>query len=217
MYKNCLIISGGEFCNPDFSLFNDFSNGSSFDLIIACDKGYEYALSLNLKPDFIVGDFDSLDDNLIKQINNEKNVLRFPKRKDDTDTFIAVRKAIELGCTSVSVICAFGNRFDHSFANIQTAIFLAENNVRSYFYGNNEILICIKNSSITIPPVAGFSVSVFSASEKSLGVDICGAEYNINDASLSYSFPLGVSNEFKNENIRVSVKNGTLIIILSKK
>ena len=65
--KKCLIISGGEY---DTAGIMDVR--LSYDLIIACDRGYAYAGKMGIRPDVLVSDFDSYsgpleDDVIIKK------------------------------------------------------------------------------------------------------------------------------------------------------
>ena len=77
-----LIISGGDYSPiPDLSC----------DYVIACDRGYLHAEKMGIRPDLILGDFDSapVPDGKIQ-------VEQYPVRKDDTDTMLAVKKALSL-------------------------------------------------------------------------------------------------------------------------
>ena len=74
MKKLCAIISGGE---PD-----DLTGIHEADFIIACDRGYAYAKEAGIRPDLLVGDFDSYRGALDKSVP----VLDLPVEKDDTDT-----------------------------------------------------------------------------------------------------------------------------------
>ena len=107
-----LIISGGDyFPIPDLSC----------DYVIACDLGYLHAEKMGIRPDLILGDFDSapVPDGKIP-------VEQHPVRKDDTDTMLAVKKALSLGYADLVMACAFGGRLDHAYANIQAGAYAAE-------------------------------------------------------------------------------------------
>ena len=80
----CIIITGGD-CDVIGSI-----PGNAY--VIACDKGLQYAENASIIPDLIVGDFDSVDAST--DLSAYENVVRFPKEKDDTDTMLAIKKAI---------------------------------------------------------------------------------------------------------------------------
>ena len=85
------------------------------DYIIAADAGCRHLERLGARPDLIVGDFDSLG-----RIPSFPNVEVCPVEKDDTDSMIALRHAVTLGCRRILLFGALGGRrLDHTLANIQ--------------------------------------------------------------------------------------------------
>lgn len=209
--RRCLIISGGKFNNPGPEMLKA-------DYIIACDKGIEYADELGIRPDVIAGDFDSVSGEAGNNIENRGAlVLRFPREKDDTDTLIAVKHALSKGYGELILVCALGNRLDHTLANLQTAHYAAREGALVRLYDDNEEIIAFSNSSVVIPRKENTSLSVFSLDDKSEGVCITGAMYELDNAVLSNTFPIGVSNEFKEEQAAISVGNGSLMVIMSVK
>ncbi len=212
--KKCLIVSGGENCLEQFSdsFFDDF------DFIIGCDKGFEYGLERNLNFNLILGDFDSVKNPnlLVNTKSHVKEIQTFPKEKDDTDTMLAVNSAIQKGFKQISIVCALGNRLDHTISNLQTAIFAARHNSKVEIYGHDEIIYAFSNSELEIPKKIGYSLSVFS-SDICTGVTIQGAKYSVQDITLKNDFPLGQSNDWSDKKfVKISVKSGTLLVILSK-
>ncbi len=202
--KHALIISGGEYSSPDLS--------KEYSPIIACDKGYLYAVLMRLKPDVVIGDFDSYKGKLPTDIP----VIRHPVEKDDTDTMLAVRYAIKEHADAVTICCALGGRMDHLIANIQTLSFAAENGLTAEICSEHERLRTLTNGELIIPKKENRSLSVFSLTEKCTGVTISGAKYSLSDGELTSSFPLGFGNTWEEENVTVSVKTGTLLIVESE-
>ena len=78
------------------------------------------------------------------------------------------------------------------------------------------ILDSKKLSNFVIPREKNSYLSVFSLSEESVGVSISGAKYPLQNHTLTRNFPLGVSNEFKQKNTVISIKDGILLIVISK-
>ena len=74
------------------------------DRIICADGGTRHALALDLTPDVIVGDLDSLDTEIRTKL--EVAGVRFdihPVRKDETDLELAIRLAIDEGADEIEV------------------------------------------------------------------------------------------------------------------
>ena len=201
--KKCLIISGGDFEKIEL---ND-----KYDFFIACDKGYLYAKKLNIKPNIIVGDFDSA-----KKPKNVENVIKVSKIKDDTDTSLAVKYALKNGYKDIDIICALGGRIDHTLANISLMKYVVEHKGVVKIISNSATLMVFTKGKIRIKKESNKYLSIFSLSDKSKIDYIKGTKYDIKNLILKNSFPLGVSNEFKNKLAEIKISKGVVLIILIK-
>lgn len=201
---NCCFIAGaGDFCEKSLDI------GSS-DIVIAADGGYKHLEKIGIKPDIYIGDFDSAP----KPVCG-KEVEVYNCEKDDTDMLLAVKHGFKLGFGEFKIYGGCGGRADHTFSNIQTLQYIAENGGRGYLFGNREIYTVI-SSSVSFDESMKGKISVFSLSDKSEGVCEKGLKYNIENAVLTNGFPLGVSNEFIGEKAEISVKKGFLLIIYNR-
>lgn len=180
------------------------------DIVIAADSGLINTQKLNIKPDYVIGDFDSLG----HKPTNE-NTITYPVEKDDTDTMLAVKLGFEKGVENFRIFGCIGGRLDHTYANIQTASYIAENGGNAIFYGKNENFTVIKNSHIKFNKKHKGNISIF-ALEESKNVNIKGAYYELENGFLSTNFPLGTSNKFNNKDVTISVEQGKLLIIWEK-
>lgn len=202
--RPCLIISGGR-----QTPISDFPKNS---FVIACDKGVAYARKQGVVPDLVMGDFDSYGGPLPPGAE----AVRLPPEKDDTDTMFAVKTALERGFTDLTLCCALGGRLDHLYANLQTAVYAACHGARCVIADEENWITVLKDGAVHLPRRDGFSLSLFSVSDFCRGVTAAGVKYPLNDAVLTNAFPLGVSNEWTAEEALVEVREGTLLIILSK-
>lgn len=179
--------------------------------IICADSGYGYAKECGITPSLIIGDFDSYRDALPGDIP----VITVPSEKDDTDTGLCISYAIEQGFDDITIYGGLGGRLDHTVANLQLIAAAAEKgvNIRLLDESNEVYAVCC--GSIEIPRRESYYLSVFSASDISEGVSESGVKYLLDNVTLSRNFPLGVSNEFAADKAVISVKKGTLLIIVS--
>ena len=193
------------------------------EYIIACDAGVGHALGAGLRPDLLVGDFDTYREALPEGIP----VLRAPAEKDDTDTMMAVRYALEQGYEKISICAALGGRLDHSIGNLSAAAYVAEKLGSCYVYGARETAILLYNGTLSLKKELYIDeavnaqntklfVSVFAWTGVAKGVSYRGLKYPLTDATLTREFALGISNEFAAEEAEISVKDGMLLIILAK-
>lgn len=181
-------------------------------LLICADGGYDHARNAGITPDFLIGDFDSLKG----RIQSGIEVINFPAEKDDTDTGLCLQTAIDMGCRDLLIIGGIGGRFDHAVANIQLMAGLCDKVDRIAIKDRQNYCTILKDGSLTLPRKEGQHVSLFSLSETSEGVTISGAKYPLSDYTLTRTFPLGVSNEYADEEVHIEVRNGTLLIVLSE-
>lgn len=202
--NRCVIVSGGEF-SPVSDLRSD-------DFVIACDRGYTYCSRLGVHPDLIISDFDSYSGPLDPEIP----MNAFAPEKDDTDTMLAIRYAIEHGFHELLLCCALGGRLDHLIANLQSLVFAQKHGLRSRLCSADTEIITLESSSVHLPRRSGWSLSVFAADGPCRGVSITGAKYPLRDAELLPSYPLGISNAWIREEAVVSVREGILMIVLSQ-
>ena len=198
----CRIIGAGECEKLDFEK-------QSGDLIIAADGGCVYLEKTGIKPDIIIGDFDSLG-----YAPDGDGVIKLNPIKDVTDMDAAVKEGIKRGYTEFRLYGACGGRVDHTLANIQLCASLAQKNIKVLIHGGMNITAVCNGEIIFEPDCRGY-ISVFSHSDKCTGVTIEGLKYTLDNAELFNAFPLGVSNEFIGVQSRIKVENGTLIIIYS--
>ena len=199
--KRCVVVCGGE-----YAPVGPLREG---DYVIACDSGYRWCLREGIRPDLLLGDFDSLKGELPEEIP----VRRFPVIKDDTDAMLAARYAIEQGFEELLLCCALGGSLDHLLANLQTLLFASEAGLRASMRdGRNEVQV-LRPGSYRFPEKTGWKFSVLALTDKVEGVTIRGAKYEVTEVTLSNAFPLGVGNDFAGE-ITLRFRSGTAAVLL---
>ena len=199
--KRCIIFGALPVETIPFAITAD-------DLIIAADNGYAVARSLGLTPDLVVGDFDSLG-----MIPEEDNIITLDVRKDDTDLEHAVCVALERGCDAFLIFGAVGGKLDHTLGNIAVAERIALAGGRSLFIGADSSFTVIHNAALELPAVFSGRLSVLSLSDLSRGVSISGLSFDADAIELPRAVTRGVSNAFIGRPARISVADGTLLVV----
>lgn len=179
---------------------------TSADFVIAADGGYKALEALNIKANLVVGDFDSLG-----YVPAAEDIVQHPVRKDDTDTLLAIRLGLERGYRNFVITGALGGRLDHTFANLQTLLFLRDHGARGLLYGDGFAVTAVTNGSITVTGEG--TLSVFSADTTAKGVSLQNVGYPLDNAELTSGFPIGVSNEFLGKPATIGVAEGTLLVM----
>ncbi len=198
--KTCVI-----FCAAAFdALAAPIEKGS---LIIAADGGLVHTQRLGLRPDIILGDFDSLGYTPVGS-------RVFPVEKDDTDAMLAIKTGLEAGCREFVIYGGLdGERLDHTLANYQALQYLADRGAKGTLVGLHYLATVIQNGVWELPPRKEGILSVFCMGKDASGVDIEGLHYSLTDGRLTAGFPLGVSNHFIGKAAKISVKDGSLLIL----
>ena len=203
--KICAVISGGA--------YSPLEGIAECAYTIACDRGYVHALRAGVRPDLILGDFDSYTGALPEGAE----ILRLPVEKDDTDTMSAVRHALDLGYRHIRIYCALGGRLDHLYANIQTCAFAAAHGARAELAGDDTHVYVLPGGKIELPYRRGWSLSIFAVTDEVHGISVTGAKYTLSDAVITNAFPIGTSNEWlPGETVTVRADSGIYAVMLCR-
>ena len=197
--KNCVIFCAGELDAPVQIPENAF--------IIAADGGLQHTEKLGIRPDIILGDFDSLG-----YVPEGAEV--FPVEKDDSDSMLAARRGLAEGCRVFYFYGAMaGKRLDHTIANFQTLQFLADHDAVGYLLGKDTAATVVKNGKLEFPSNSTGILSVFCMGADAQGVSIRGCKYELAEGVLTAGHPLGLSNAFIGKTAEIQVKNGSLLVL----
>ena len=199
--KVCCIVGAGDCTKFDFKKKSD-------DLMIAADGGYDHLKKLDIFPDVVIGDFDSLG-----YVPEDVSVVKLPTVKDVTDMYAAVETGIEKGYREFVIYGGCGGRLDHTLSNIQLAASIAQKGMKCVICDGETKITALHNNKIDFSKNEKGYISVFAHSDICEGVTIKGMKYCVDDVTFCNTFPLGVSNEFIGEESSVTVKKGTLIVI----
>ena len=222
----CYIVGAGDFTPRGFAPVPG-------DLVLAADGGYRALYSLGYTPDLLLGDFDSLGD---LPLPPDLPVLRFPARKDDTDTGLALRHGLDRGFRDFALYGCAGGRVDHLLANLQSMARIsrlgatirlaapeydawaltgpAPDTSAPHISASHASAPDGPAATLTLPDRPGGTlVSVFCHGDRAEGVTLTGLSYPLDGADLTGDFPLGVSNRrLEGQPATVSVRRGTLLI-----
>ena len=196
----CYIIGAGDFCaeiHPDPE-----------DFVIAADGGYDHLISHGVRCDLLIGDLDSIEDT-----PRETEILRFPVKKDDTDTFLAFKEGYRRGFRVFHIYGGTGGRPDHTYANYQLLLYAKCRGANAALFDKDIKIFAVKNETVILEGESGGGFSVFAISPEATGVTIKGAKYEVQDATLTNDFPLGVSNEFLDTPVTLTVTDGALLVM----
>lgn len=184
------------------------------DFIVACDAGYRNAAKLGVRPDLIVGDFDSAP-----QPETDRETIVLPHVKDDTDTQFAARWLVEHGYEEVTLLGALGgSRIEHMFANVSTGLFLAMHGIKTILAdARSEMHYLLPGKELVLERKDWMYLSVFALGTPMTGVTLQGVYYPLENATLSeLDYPLGTSNEFVEPVAHLQCTGGHGLVVLTR-
>ncbi len=212
MAGKCIIIGAGDLTIGNINMTEE-------DYIIAVDGGLSYCGVLEVEPDMIIGDFDSITEQekeavlALKQQIPER-IMELPVEKDDTDMLVAIKHGLELGYDIFHIYAGTGGRLDHTIANIQCLLYLKNHGATGYLIEGSGMILVVKNEAVSFKEGMEGYLSIFPLGQNAKGVTLKGLKYPLQDATLNNDYPLGISNEFTGEMSTVSVEDGELVCIL---
>ncbi|MCY6483995.1 thiamine diphosphokinase [Clostridium aestuarii] len=204
-----VIVSGGT--APSDELINKEIEDCTY--LICADSGANCLYEYDICPDFIIGDFDSIEPKVFEYFKNKhSNIIQYPPEKDYTDTEIAVNKAVELGANKIILLGCTGTRIDHSLGNLGMLIKCLKLGVSAYIKDKHNV-VTITNKPITLLGSRGKTFSLVAYYENVDELSISGAKYPLDKFYLEIGNPITISNEFIEEQVEINFKKGTLLVI----
>ncbi|ADK14333.1 thiamine diphosphokinase [Clostridium ljungdahlii] len=207
-----IIVSGGS--APSRKLIEEEIDEDS--ILICADGGANCLYEYKIIPDYLIGDFDSIDKNVLTFFKSKKcSIDTYPRAKDFTDTEIAVEKSLELEVDQIVMLACTGSRIDHVLANLGMLLKCNRSGVKAYIKDEHNIieLLC-KTTTIKGYPGETFSLHAYCNVVKNL--NIIGARYKLSNYDLALGDARTVSNEFIEEEARIVFDSGMLLCMHSK-
>lgn len=204
--NKCVIIGSAPCENDD--AFSEIDRANSF--VICADGGLDIALRHNITPNLIIGDFDSVQTEIPKDIET----IQLQIEKDDTDMMAAIRVGLKRDFRDFVLLGALGGRFDHSFANLCVLQYLAAQGCKAMIAGEGCRIFLLNGGRLSLSKLKGRTVSVFPFGTFSCTVTYDGLKYPLTEVRLCADYPLGVSNVIESDDARIIVHDGNALIIV---
>ena len=187
--------------------------------IIAGDRGLEALYQLKIIPNHVVGDFDSVSPEILEFYKRQPQIIfhTFNSEKDNTDTDIALKLAIQMKSSKITILGALGKRMDHALANIHILKDALEANIPCQIIDkHNRIYLINKQVELEKDKVYGKYISLVPLTSTVEGLTLTGFKYPLNKYNLPIGTSLGISNEMIEDRAHIEIEKGILIVIESK-
>lgn len=209
-----LIISGGDI---EEEFLKSFIKNQKIDKVIVADRGLEMLNKIGLTPNYIIGDFDSVNESILNEYKDKNiEIFKLNPEKDYTDTHMALKLAVELKSNQIYILGALGKRMDHAIANIHILKEAVDNNINCKIIDKNNEIELITSGTNEVKNSEYKYISLIPLTSNVTGITLKGFKYSLNDATLEIGHSIGVSNEIILDEAEISIKTGILIMIKSK-
>jgi thiamine pyrophosphokinase len=203
--EKCLVIANGA---PPKGEEIAYFRRKGYDTLLAADGGAEAARRLDLTPDYIVGDFDSVSDETLERFRGASEIVHVAEQ-DSTDVEKCFRFALERGAKRAVVFGAFGDRLDHSLANV-SHILKYRHSLRATIASGKSALSTVDGVG-KFPSRAGETISLF-AFNPAVRVTTVGLEYPLDKEPLAFGSRESVSNVVVGDEFRVVALGGPVVV-----
>ena len=212
-----IVVTGGEINLP---LLKSIIGKYRDAVIISADAAIVSLKKLNVIPDIMVGDFDTLNNEELINVYEKQGtkIVRHNPVKDYSDSELAMEYACEAGIKEVIMLGALGRRFDHAFSNVNMLLKYKKMGMNIVIYDKYN-RIYVKSSSFILKKedLWGKYISFFSIGEKVLMESLTGVAYRVKNKSVNNveTPSLFISNEIVDEYM-YAVFQGDLLVVESR-
>ena len=201
-----LIVANGEWPGS----FNLQHERTTYDQLVALDGAANRLLELNLIPDVIVGDLDSITTSVLNQCESSGvHIVRIPSQEKSDISKGLQWVQQEQPNAKIDVIGVEIGRYDHHLA-AYSALFECQSSATILLNGWTAKRVDSNPTTFQVKPDAIISLIAFGSVQ---GVTLEGCQYPLQNASLTTGTQ-GVSNKAIESEIVVSAQSGNLLLLI---
>ena len=208
MIKNnkCIILANGK---PPAKSVLTFLKRKGYSTLICADGGANAARKINLLPDFIIGDLDSVTMDTLKYFTGKSEIIG-NKQQNDTDVEKCIKYAIKKRLDNIVLTGVTGDRLDHTFCNLGIVLkfsrlamlrIIAEDSLLAPYSGNVNMKTC-----------SGETISLYGFNSKTRIISE-GLYYPLKNISLPFGIKESTSNLAVGKEVKLKISGGVIFVI----
>ena len=179
------------------------------------DRGALYLLDKGINPLLSCGDFDSINSEQRKEVEQKSKYFRVKHSEDLTDADFALENILELfdSVEEIDIYGATGRRLDHFFGNILLLNNKKYNSVKVKIIDDNNIITIAHSGQNIFEKIEGYKYFSIVPIYEDTKMSIKNSKYEVENLVLTLNRPNATSNEFVNEKaIELEVSSNVLVI-----
>jgi len=207
-----LIVSNGNINNHH--ILKDIA--MNVDFIICADGGIQHLINIDVIPDLVIGDLDSINQDGLDFIRDKDiPVNKFPAIKDKTDTDLAVEYFIDKSYNEIIFMGVTGTRLDHTLSNILLLNNLHGIGIKAKIIDDNNIIQLV-DDYLELKYLEGHYVSLIPLTEEGIVVTLKGFFYNLDSETMEFGSTFGISNKIVDDFGSIKIHSGKSLVFLSR-
>lgn len=185
-------------------------------LVVAADGGARFLIAAGVRPDVVVGDFDSLPPAAAARLAADGvEQVRHPVRKDVTDGELAVEEALHRGAGEIVLAGALG-ALDHTLGHLAILRRLAARGVAARLVAPHlTVRVFVAPAETVLDAAAGTRVSVASLGGDAV-LTLRGFEYPLTRGAVPADACLGLGNAVAVDGAgEITVHEGAVAVLVA--
>ncbi|NJD23643.1 MAG: thiamine diphosphokinase [Melioribacter sp.] len=204
--KKCIILANGH---PPSKSIIKFLQSKGYKTLICADGGANSAKTLNLIPEYIIGDLDSIKPNVYKYFSDKSEIIKID-RQNDTDVEKCLKFVIRKKFDEVMLLGATGDRLDHSFCNLGMVLkYFNEINIKII---HQRSLLSAYTGNIILSTVPDEIISLYGIDSKTR-IKSSGLKYSLNNITLPFGQKESTSNIAVSNKVQLRITGGKIFVI----
>jgi thiamine pyrophosphokinase len=202
----CIILANGKAPKKEILLY---LRRIGYNILICADGGANSAYKMNLVPDYIIGDLDSIREDVLREFTNTSKIIRI-SRQNDTDVEKCLKFAVKNGIKEAVLTGVTGDRLDHTFCNLGIVVKFFDI-IKLRIIAENSLLKALKGYS-EINTVPGEIISIYGL-DPVTRITSKGLKYKLDNVSLPFGKKESTSNRALGKKVSLDVKGGVIFVI----
>lgn len=204
--KKCIILANGK---PPQKQIIKYLQTKNYSTVICADGGAYHAYKMNLLPDYIIGDLDSITNNTLQYYRSKSKITKL-LRQNDTDVEKAIKFVVRKKFDEAVLLGVTGDRLDHTLCNLGIVI-KYYNKIRLIIIAENSVLMPLSKINI-IKSVPGETVSLYGFNKKTK-ITTKGLKYPLKKTALPFGERESTSNVSTSNEIKLDIEGGIIFVI----